>query len=444
MSAIKPDNEDKELSHRRVWQLAGPMILSNISVPLVGAVDTAVVGHLDAPHFIGAVAVGALIFSFLYWGFGFLRMGTTGFVAQAYGADDQREINLLLSRVMLLALAIGLLVVLFGRPVISLALALIDSTAQVEGLAREYASIRIFSAPATLCVFALTGVLIGLQNTKGALYLQLALNGSNILLDLLFVPVLQWGVAGVAWATLLSEYIALAVGCYLLRDLIKQALGQLSWVSILDAHSLKKLMVANADIFVRTLCLVFAFAYITAQGAKLGVLVLAVNAILLHLQSMMAYALDGFAFAAEALAGQAFGRRSKKYFMRAVRMTAIWGLISALVVTVIYALFGKAIIGLFTDQDAVLELAADYLPWVVILPLASVGSFLLDGIFIGTTQTAAMRNAMLVSTALFLLATLQLVPLWGNHGLLLSLCLFMLLRALSLAVYYPRILRQLN
>ena len=279
------------------------MILSNISVPLVGAVDTAVVGHLGSAHYIGAVAVGALIFSFLYWGFGFLRMSTTGFIAQAKGAADDAEIDLLFLRVIILAAALGLLVLLLGRPVIEIALSLIDSSHAVEASAREYATIRIFSAPATLCVFALTGVLIGLQRTKAALALQLVLNLSNIGLDILFVPILGLGVAGVAWATLLSEYLAMAFGFFLLKDILHSAIRSGTKQTVLALGPMGKLMKANADIFIRTLCLVFSFAFFTAQGAKLGELFLAANAILLHFQSIMAYALDGFAFAGEALVG---------------------------------------------------------------------------------------------------------------------------------------------
>ncbi|MFT5275597.1 MAG: MATE family multidrug resistance protein [Saprospiraceae bacterium] len=424
--------------------LAGPMILSNISVPLVGAVDTAVVGHLGATHYIGAVAVGALIFSFLYWGFGFLRMGTTGFVAQALGAQNHQEITHIFVRVVSLALGIGGLVILVGPWLISLALQLIDSTPAVEQLAKEYALIRVFSAPATLCVFAFTGVLIGMQNTKGALLLQLVLNLSNILLDLLFVPVLNMGVAGVAWATLISEYLAMIAGFFLLRKMVSGAFSKFNAKAIYEWSVIKQLMLANGDIFVRTLCLVFAFAYFTAQGAKLGELYLAVNAILLHFQSIAAYAMDGFAFAAEGLVGSAFGERNKRRFRLAVSISAKWAVISALLIGAIYGLFSWPLMALFTDQQAVLALAHSYTPWLVVLPIVSVWSFVLDGIFIGTTQTAAMRNAMLVSTAFYLVCVWASVPIWGNQGLLLSLCLFMIMRAVTLWLLYPRVLAQLD
>ncbi len=430
------------ITDKRVWVLAGPMILSNISVPLVGAVDTAVVGHLGATHYIGAVAVGALIFSFLYWGFGFLRMGTTGFVAQALGAHNDREVAHIFLRVISLALGIGLLVVAVGPWLIDFALQLIESTPAVESLAKEYALIRVFSAPATLCVFAFTGVLIGLQNTKGALMLQLVLSVSNISLDLLFVPVLNMGVAGVAWATLISEYLAMFAGFFLLRNVAKTALAKFNAKAVFEYSTIKQLMLANADIFIRTLCLVFAFAYFTAQGAKLGELYLAVNAILLHFQSIAAYAMDGFTFAVEALVGSAFGERNRQRFNLAVSISAKWAVISAAVLAVIYGIFSDIFMALFTNQQEVLVLARSYTPWLVILPLVSVWSFVLDGVFIGTTQTGAMRNAMIVSTGVYLLCVWGMVPLWGNQGLLLSLCIFMVVRALSLWLLYPKLLAQ--
>ncbi len=249
------------VSHRKVWLLAGPIILSNISVPLVGAVDTAVVGHLPEPQAIGAVALGALIFSFLYWGFGFLRMGTTGFVAQAYGVGDWRGLSDTLLRVLLLAIVLGLIAIPIGWPLIDFAFYLIDSSAAVEGLASDYAHIRIWSAPAVLCVYAFTGIFIGLHNTRAAFLLQLVLNISNMLLDLLFVLVFDWGVEGVALASLIAEYLAMLCGFYLLRVQLRNALERMDRRRLLERSALIQLFHANANIFVRTLCLLFAFSY---------------------------------------------------------------------------------------------------------------------------------------------------------------------------------------
>ena len=425
-----------EVSHRKVWLLAGPIILSNVSVPLVGAVDTAVVGRLPGPEAIGAVALGALIFNFLYWGFGFLRMGTTGFVAQALGAGDRVGLADTLLRVLGLALVLGLITVLLGAPVFDLAFYLIDSSDRVETLARDYVEIRIWSAPAVLAVYAFTGIFIGLHDTRSAFMLQLVLNISNVLLDLLFVLGFDWGVQGVALASLLAEYLAMGFGLWLLRGRIGRALAGFNRARLLQRDALVALFTANGNIFIRTLCLVFAFSYFTARSAEQGEVTLAANAILMHLQSIMAYALDGFAHAVEALAGSAYGAARLALFRRAVWLTSLWAALVACLAAVAYWIAGEWIIGLFTDIDAVLASALVYLPWMIIAPLVSVWSFQLDGIFIGTGHTREMRNAMIVSVVFYLLALHWLVPWLGNHGLFLGLTLFMLIRALSLICYF--------
>lgn len=437
-AADNPINRPPEnITHRAVWMLAWPMILSNISVPLVGAVDTAVVGHLPGPHHIGAVALGALIFTFLYWGFGFLRMGTTGFIARAYGAGDTAALSNTLLRVLLLALVLGLATIALGRPLIGLALFLLESSDAVEQLTAEYSLIRVWSAPATLCVYVFTGLFIGTHNTRRALYLVLTLNLTNMMLDLLFVPVLKLGVVGVAWATLIAEYTAAITGYVMLRGEIRRALSKSRLGEVLETGAMLELMRTNGNIFVRTLCLVFAFAWFTAQSARFGVVVLAANSILLHLQSIMAYALDGFAHAAEALVGSAYGARNQQVFRRAVHVSTLWAGVTALLVSAVYWLFGGQIIGLFTNIEAVLDLAGRYLPWMAVLPLLSVWSFQLDGIFIGVSAAREMRNAMLTSTVAYIALLTALIPWLGNHGLFLGLCFFMVVRTVTLLRYYP-------
>jgi len=432
------------ISHRKIWALAGPIIISNISVPLVGAVDTAVVGRLPEPQSIGAVALGALIFSFLYWGFGFLRMGTTGFVARAQGANDQQALSDTLLRVFLLAFAFGFLIILLSQPVISFALHLLDSSEQVEQLTRDYTEIRIWSAPATLCIYVFTGVFIGLQKTTHAFVLQLILNIINVALDFLFVIGFDLGVEGVALATLIAEYFAAFCGFILLRGPLALALGQINWQRLMQRSAVLELMHANGNIFVRTLCLVFAFAFFTAQSAKMGEVVLAANAILLHLQSIMAYGLDGFAHAAEALTGSAYGAGKRREFKRSVALTSVWAGLMAVLVSLGYLFFGKSILGLFTNIESVVDTALIYLPWMVISPIVSVWSFQFDGIFIGVGYTREMRNAMLLSLLLYLVLVGIIVPYWGNHGLFLALSLFMVIRSLTLGYYYPRILAGLE
>jgi MATE family multidrug resistance protein len=427
------------VSHRKVWMLAGPIILSNISVPLVGAVDTAVVGHLPEPQSIGAVALGALIFSFLYWGFSFLRMGTTGFIAQAYGAGDWKALSDTLLRVLILAPLLGLVTIVIGWPLIDFVLYLIDSSAGVEALAADYSHIRIWSAPAVLCVYAFTGIFIGMHNTRAAFVLQLILNITNVLLDLLFVLGFNWGVEGVALASVLAEYLAMLCGFYLLRTQIRNAIGHFNRARLLARDALVKLFAANSNIFIRTLCLLFAFSYFTAKSASQGEVILAANAILLHLQSSMAFGLDGFAHAVEALAGSAYGAGRQRVFRRAVLLTSFWGAVIALLAGLVYFVFGDAIITLFTSIDAVADTASRYLPWMVIAPILSVWSFQLDGIFIGTGHTRAMRNAMIFSLVAYLLLLQLTIPMFGNHGLYFGLAFFMLIRALSLLFYFPGI-----
>ncbi len=432
------------LTHRRVWALAGPIILSNISVPLVGAVDTAVVGHLPEPDSIGAVALGALIFTFLFWGFGFLRMGTTGFIARAYGANDEQALSDTLLRVLMLAIALGLVVIALGYPLIQFALYLLDSSENIESLATSYATIRIWSAPATLLIYVFTGVFIGLHNMRYVFVLQLVMNSVNVLLDLLFVLVFDMGVEGVALATLIAEYLAVLLGFWLLRNPMAKAYRQLNWTRLLEHSAILALMKANGDIFIRTLCVVFSFGYFTAQSASMGDVILAANAILMHLQSLLAYALDGFAHAVEALVGSAYGGGKQTQFKRAVKLTTIWGLVCALLISLVFWLFGGFILQWFTSIDAVLITATKYYPWTIIAPIVAIWSSQLDGIFIGTGYTREMRNAMIVSMLMYFGLLAILVPMLGNHGLFLSLTLFMILRALTLCYYYPSIVKGMD
>ena len=298
----------------RVWALAGPIILSNLSTPLLGAVDTAVVGHLPDAAYIGGVAVGATIFSFLFWGFGFLRMGTTGFTAQAFGAEDRLELRATLARALLLAGLLGFVLVLLQAPIGDFALTLIGPSDKVEALAQSYYGIRIWSAPAALANYAIIGWLLGMQRAGTVLVLQIVLNGINILLDLVFVIGFGWGVEGVAYASLIAELCAFAIGCYVVAGLLHSAGGHWDWSRLLNRERLVALFRVNLDILVRTLCLIFALAYITARSAAMGDVILAGNAILMQLQNLTAYGLDGFAHAAEVLAGGAYGARSRRDF----------------------------------------------------------------------------------------------------------------------------------
>lgn len=428
----------------RVWRIAGPIILSNISTPLIGAVDTAVMGHLPDPAYIGGVAIGAVIFNFLFWGFGFLRMGTTGFTAQAFGSGDVAEVRAALIRPIVLAVLLALVLIAVQAPIADLALALLNASTEVEGLAHDYYAIRIWSAPFALTNYALLGWLLGVQRPLTVFVLQLVLNGTNIVLDLVFVVGFGWGIEGVALASLLAEIGAVALGIVLVRRTLFDRQAPLDWVRIAARDRLLALFRVNVDILIRTLCLIFAFAYFTAQSAEMGNLILAANAILQQLQYLTAYALDGFAHAVEVLAGSAKGARSLRAFRQAVKVSTFWAFTTALLATLIIWLAGRPVIALLSNIPEVRAAAEIYLPWMIASPIISVWSYQLDGIFIGTTRTSAMRNAMAVSLAVYLIACWLLIPMLGNHGLWLALMVFMAARAVTLGLHYPRLERAIT
>ena len=428
--------------HKQVWHLAAPSIIANLSVPLLGAVDTAVIGHLDQSYYLGAVAIGAVIFHFIYWGFGFLRMGTTGLTAQALGAREFGEVRAIFYRALALGTAIALVIWLVQTPVLWLATTLFEASAQIETLAGTYFHVRIWSAPAVLANYCLIGWFIGIGNTRAALLLQVWMNGLNIALDLLFVMGFGWDVAGVAAATVISEYAAVGAGLLLFRRAARSMDAGGERPTIFDAGKIKRMMFINLDIFIRTFCLIFAFSFFTAQAAKMDDDILAANAVLIQFQHFLSFGLDGFAHAAEALVGAAIGAGSRARFRAAVVTAGIWALAVAALYTIIYAGLGSFIIGALTGIEIVRAGANEYLVWLMISPIVSVWSFLLDGIFIGATRTAEMRNAMLISLAVFLAAVFVLQPIYGNHGLWLSLMLFMVARAITLGAYYPRLERR--
>lgn len=407
-------------THQAVWSLAWPMMLSNITVPLLGLVDTAVIGHLPDPHHLGAVAVGSMIFSILYWAFGFLRMGTTGMVAQACGRGDGERIRTLLGQSLILGSLIGLSILLLRTPLTELALRLMDPEPLVLASAAEYTAIRAFGAPAVLCNFALLGWFVGNQNTRIALILLTSTNLLNMLLDLLFVFGFGMAADGVALATICAEYFSLALGLWFCRRLLRQLPGKWLLQSLRRLQDYGELIRVNRYLFVRTLLLLMTFAFFTAQGAKQGTTILSANAVLLNFLLLISNALDGFAHATEALTGKALGQRQRRGFYQVLTCAAFWSGVSAILLTLVFWLGGQTIIHLLTDIPEVREEAVRYLPWIILLPLVGSWSFLLDGIFIGTTQVKAMQNTMLVSVLLVFAPIWWLTQPLGNHGLWLA------------------------
>ncbi|MGF1627529.1 MAG: MATE family efflux transporter [Alphaproteobacteria bacterium] len=437
---------------RRVIDLAVPIVISNVTVPLIGLVDTAVMGRMPDAAYIGAVALGAVVFSFVYWGFGFLRMGTTGLTAQAFGrwhvapsAAVGTELRAAFARPLAMAFAVALALVVLQWPVGAAAFAILNGSEQVEALAETYFYVRIWGAPFTLGSYAVLGWLLGVQATRAAMATQIVTNLANVALSLLFVLGFGWGVAGVAAASVLAEAGGLAFGVVLVRRRLRQATGdpglRVERTVLLDRSALKRLAGVNFDIFVRTLVLVFALAWLTDRSAQLGDRLLAANAILLQFQAFLAFALDAFAFAAEALVGQAIGARDRAMLVTSIRLTWLLGLAVAAAFAVAYAAFAGPLVAIMTDLPEVREITLEYRWWMAGIPLAAVSSYLLDGVFIGATRTREMRNAMLVSVALFVGLGYLLAGWYGNHGLWTAYTLFMLIRTASLLIYLPRLMR---
>jgi MATE family multidrug resistance protein len=433
--------DSRDISYGRVLGLAGPIILANLSVPLLGAVDTAMMGHMDAPYYLAGLALGALVFSFLYWGFGFLRMGTTGFAAQALGAGDPNALGNSLAQAVLLGLAFGVLVILIHPLIGGLAFGFLEGSAEAMTQARAYFAIRIWSAPATLVTYAILGWLIGIQRTRDTLYLQLTLNGLNVALDVLFVVGFGWGVEGVALGTVIAEYVALAVGLWLVRRQWRIHRAQLDRADIFARGKLSRLVSVNGDIFIRTFFLVTAFALVTREGGRLGDVWLDANAILMMLQTSLAFGLDGFAMAVEGLAGAAFGGRDRRALHRAVKVSTVLALVTAGLYTILYGFGGYALINLFTDLEDVRMIAYAYLPWIIASPFISVWCFQLDGIFIGAQRTRDMRNMMLIAFAGFVAVLYGGLETWGNHAIWGAMITFFALRGITLAARYPALLR---
>lgn len=438
---VNPFTMSTQSWNRTVWKLAGPIMLSNVSVPLLGIVDTAVVGQLTGAHYIGAVAVGAQIFAIVYWGFGFLRMGTSGFAAQSLGMGDLDQVRAYLLRAITISIIASIALIILQRPIMWGTILLIDPSPQVAELADAYFSIRIWGAPAVLGGYALLGWFVGIQNTGALLAMELGKNVINIVLDLVFVLGFGWGVEGVALATVISEVLGFVFGCWIALRLAKGLGGTWRLDLVRQWARMKRMMSLNRDILVRTLVLEAAFVSFTAIGARMGDEILAANAVLFLFQTLMAYGLDGFAGTVETLAGHAYGARDRDRFRGAVKATTLWAIGFSVPFSLAYWLFGEIGIDLLTVTPEVRDLAYAYLPWLVVLPVLSVWSFLLDGIFFGMTRGADMRNAMIVSLSIYGAALFFLVEPMGNHGLWLAFSIFMVARGVTLGVLFPRLSR---
>ena len=424
------------ITHGRVLRIAVPILLANVTIPLLGAVDTAVVGQIPQPEPIAAVGVGAVVLTAVYAIFGFLRMGTVGLTAQAAGEGDGAEVAALLTRALLIGLAGGSALIVLQDPIFLGVFAVSPASTEVESLARAYMQIRIWSAPAAVAIYGITGWLIAQERTGAVFALQCWMNGVNVVLDLVLVLGMGLGVDGVALATFLAEWSGLALGLWLCRAAFRDPAWR-AWRMVFDRARLKRMALVNTDILIRSLLLQAIFVSFLLLGGRFGNVTLAANQVLVQFMQITGYALDGFAFAAEALVGQAFGSRALARLRRAAVMSSIWATGFAVAMALAFAVIGPPVIDLMTKDPDVREAARIYLPWLVATPVVMVGLTMLDGIFIGATRSADMRNMMAVSAVIYVASLWFLLEPLGNHGLWAAMLISLGARGVTLGLRYP-------
>lgn len=433
-------------NHRDILRIALPSIASNITVPLLGLIDLAIVGHLDSPAYIGAIAVGGTVFSMIYWIFAFLRMGTTGLSAQAFGGNNREALVNTVLRSCGVALCIGLLLIVLQSPVGRLALHLMAPADEVRAHAALYFGICIWGAPAVLGQYSLTGWFLGVQEARYPFYVALLQNVTNIACSLLFVYAFHWGVAGVAAGTLVAQYAGWGASLLLARVIYNRYKTGFRFRlnALWERAELARFFTVNRDIFLRTLCLVSVTSYFTSAGARQGDIILAVNALLMQYFILYSYFMDGIAFAGEALSGRFAGAGQNEALRRTVGHLFQWGGVLALLFTLFYWGGGQAFMALLTDQAAVTEAARPYLPWVCLVPAAGLMAFIWDGVFIGLTATRQMLLSMAAATAMFFGVFFALEGAWANHALWLAFVLYLFTRGAVQTFFYPALAKRVR
>jgi MATE family, multidrug efflux pump len=425
--------------NKQILRLAIPNIISNLAIPILGIVDTALVGHMEGLSHIGAIAIGGMIFNFVYWGFGFLRMGTTGFTAQAYGRKNKNEVIHNLVRALLVALFFAILLLIFQQIILQISFLLISTSADIWEQTTVYFNIRIYAAPATLALYAFHGWFLGMQNARYPLYLTIITNLSNLLLNLFFIKVYHMQSDGIALGTVIAQYIGLFSAIFLFLFSYKNYLRAILKPAIFELTEIKKFFSVNSDIFIRTMALIFTFSFFTAQSAQMGDDILAANSILLQLWMIFSYGIDGFAFAAESIVGKYTGAGDLKKLRQTIRYIFAWGTALGFLFSVSYYFGDVFILKIFTNKEDVLTLCLLYFPWIIIAPLVNSFCYVWDGIYIGATATKAMRNSMLVSTLIIFLPLFYIGRFYyGNHGIWLAMIIFMASRWLLLQVLAKR------
>ena len=426
--------------NKRILQIAVPSIISNITVPLLGLIDVTIVGHLGAAAYIGAIAVGGMLFNIIYWIFGFLRMGTSGMTSQAYGKHDLDEVARLLLRSVGVGLLIAIILVTLQYPIRKLAFTF--TTEEVERLATLYFRICIWGAPAMLGLYGFAGWFIGMQNSRFPMYIAITQNIVNIAASLCFVYLFHMKVAGVAWGTLTAQYAGFLMALLLWRRYYGGLKKHVAWHEVLKKEAMLRFFQVNRDIFLRTLCLVIVTLFFTSAGAAQGEIVLAVNTLLMQLFTLFSYIMDGFAYSGEALVGKYVGANNQPALYRTVRQLFIWGVGLSTGFTLLYFFGGKSFLGLLTNEISVIREAENYFYWVLAIPLTGFAAFLWDGIFIGATATRQMFYSMLVASGSFFLVYYSLHEWMGNHALWLAFIVYLSLRGIMQAALSRKILYQ--
>ncbi|CDE64694.1 putative DNA-damage-inducible protein F [Parabacteroides sp. CAG:409] len=416
--------------NKRILGLAVPSIISNITVPLLGLVDVSIVGHLGSATYIGAIAVGGMLFSMIYWIFGFLRMGTSGLTAQAYGRRDLAEVILLFVRSLGIAFGLALLLIMLQYPILKVAFTLIDATPAIKDLASLYFRICIWGAPAVLGLYSFAGWFVGMQNSRFPMYIAITQNVVNIAASLFFVFIWNRGVAGVAMGTLVAQYAGLLMASLLWYGYYRRLWQKLNWQMLTDYEAMRSFFILNRDIFFRTLCLVAVTTYFTSRGAEQGDIILAVNTLMMQLFTLYSYIMDGFAYAGEALTGRYVGAHNQADLRRMIRTLFAWGVGLALAFTLLYGIGGSSFLGLLTNEQEVLNASSDYFYWVLAIPLAGMAAFLWDGIYIGATASRQMLYSMLVASVSFFILQRIFQQQMGNHALWMAFIAYLFLRGL--------------
>jgi MATE family multidrug resistance protein len=416
--------------NREILQIALPSIVSNITVPLLGLIDAAIVGHLGAASYIGAIAVGGMLFNIIYWIFGFLRMGTSGMTSQAYGQKDEAETMRILARSMGVGMLIALALIILQYPIERIAFTLMKATPEVERLASLYFRICIWGAPAVLGLYSISGWCIGMQNSRFPMYVAITQNIVNILASLVLVYGFGMKIEGVAIGTLVAQYAGLLMAAWLWTSHFKRLLPYVQLQTLLAKGAIRRFFQVNRDIFFRTLCLVAVTMYFTSAGAAQGEVILAVNTLLMHFFTFFSYIMDGFAYAGEALVGKHLGANDRPALRQMVHQLFVWGIVLSLVFTLVYGIGGKVFLGLITNEQSVITASSAYFYWVLAIPLAGFAAFLYDGIFIGATATRWMLYAMSIATIAFFLIYYGFRGAMGNHALWLAFITYLALRGI--------------